>query len=206
MPRELVYRVTNLIKIREMVTTENGKETLFDTPGKRLVHLLDQIGFQKDRGIITDLHTYLLNTQPDDFSDLSYGTVRAWFAENSPPMKRMSLVIEALRKNYPFDYDIMHIKTWWKVGGFYPFMESSTDQALAELDNEARATFEKTKFVIMSLVTEECGESFEKLSADELKTISDAANQFVQDFTDPYQTTCPNRYIRAVIRDQLGKL
>ena len=189
-----------------MVTTEKDKPKFFKTPGQRLEHLLAQIGFQKNRGVITDLHTYLAKTDPAHFSDLSYGTVRGWFAENAPPMKRIGLIIDALRENYSFNFDLVHIKTWWKVGGFYPFLTSESEENLAELDTEAKAKRGKTAFVIMALVTEESGESFDNLTTDELRVISDAANQFVQDFTDPYQTTCPNHYLRAVIRDQLKRL
>lgn len=189
-----------------MIIKHEEKQKSFKSPGDRLEHLLSQIGFQTDRGIITDLHTYLTTSDPIHFSNLSYGTVRGWFADNAPPMKRIDLIIDALQKQYAFDFDLVHIKTWWKVGGFYPFIETVPKEELAKLDSEARLKREKTAFVIMALVTEESGVAFDSLSADELKSISDVANQFVKDFTDPYQTSCPNHYLRAIIRDQLKKV
>ena len=191
--------------VEKMVIMEQEGTEQFQSPGARLEHLLAQIGFEEDRGKITDLHNYLIDASPDVFGDLSYGAVRGWFSENAPPMRKIDFVVEALKKKYPFNFDETHIKTWWKVGGFYPFHSSLTEAEVEQLDADAKSKREKIRYVVMSLIHEESGDSFNDLSADSLREIDEVANAFVRDFTDPYQTTCPNHYLRAIIRDQLGK-
>lgn len=189
-----------------MVVMEKDNTEQFQTPGSRLEHLLAQIGFEKNRGKITDLHNYLVQASPEHFGDLSYGAVRGWFSENAPPMRKIGLVLEALKKKYPINFDEKHLKTWWKVGGFYPFQSAISQEELNTLDSQAKVKREKAAYVVMSLIHEESGELFNDLSTDELDRISQITNAFVNDFTDPYQTNCPNSYIRAIIKDQLRNL
>jgi hypothetical protein len=121
-------------------------------------------------------------------------------------MRKIGHVLDALKKKYPINFDEKHLKTWWKVGGFYPFQSAISQEELNTLDSQAKVKREKAAYVVMSLIHEESGESFNDLSTDELDRISQITNAFVNDFTDPYQTNCPNSYIRAIIRDQLRNL
>lgn len=191
-----------------MNTKRNTNTEAFESPGERLNHLLDQIGFKQGRGRVADFQSYLTEKSPGLFSDLKYTTVRSWFQEHAPPMRKIDAVIQALQKEYPFHHDISQIKTWWKVGGFYPFVNDSGDPSpsITDLQRDAKDNEEKLQFVVMSLVTEETGELFKSLSSQDLVKLKDKVVKFAQEFADPFKTECPSEYLRMAIRDELSAI
>ena len=180
-----------------------NNDELFETTGNRLSHILNQIGFKHGRGRIQDLQSYLIDIKPEIFSDLKYTTVRSWFHDSAPPMKKVDVIIEALQNDYLFQNDISQIKTWWKVGGYYPFSHDSKPTAL-EPSNSINE--QKLQFIVMSIVTEETGKEFNELSGDELTQIKEKALQLVKDFIDPFVTVCPNEYMRMAVRDEMSQI
>ncbi|UQG62600.1 hypothetical protein MIH18_23005 (plasmid) [Marinobacter sp. M3C] len=88
--------------------------------------------------------------------------------QKCPHNEAIDLIIDALQKQYPFHFDLVHIKTWWKVGGFYPFITMIPKDELADLDTDAKVKREKTAFVIMALLTEECEGSLYDLTTEQL--------------------------------------
>lgn len=177
----------------------------FELSGDRLNHLLDQIGFKQGRGRVSEFQNYLAEKSPALFSDLKYTTVRSWFQEHSPPMRKIDAAIQALQYDYTFCHDISQIKTWWKLGGFYPFINKSGDPTptITDLQQKTKDNEEKLQFVIMSLVTEETGELFKSFATKDLVRLKDKVVQFAQDYADPFKTECPSEYLRMIIREEM---
>ena len=112
--------------VNQKIMVKNNKELdegEWSRAGQRFEHILDKIRFQSGYGRTVRLHKYLMETLPDEFGDISYSTIKAWFQDNSPTMARMDKLVYALQKHYAFPGEIARIKTWWKVGGEYPFNE-----------------------------------------------------------------------------------
>lgn len=191
-----------------MNTKRNTDTEAFESPGDRLNHILDQIGFKQGRGRVADFQIYLTETSPDLFSDLKYTTVRSWFQDHAPPMRKIDAIIQALQKEYPFHHDISQVKTWWKVGGFYPFISNTGEPTptITDLQRDVKENEDKLQFVVMSLVTEETGEAFKSLSSHELVRLKDKAVKFAQEFADPFKTECPSDYLRMAIKDELSTI
>lgn len=187
--------------VSKIVTMEQEEVEDFEMPGHRLTHLLKKIGFEEQRGLITDLYNFLRETRPEEFGDLTYGAVRGWFNVNAPPMRKIDAILDALKTQYPIEVDEKYLKTWWKVGGHNPFLPSLQQDELEKLNQEVIDLREKMKFVTMAIVREEIGDMFEKVPPKDLEAILDVTNQFTKDFSDPYMTTPPNYYLRAIIRD-----
>lgn len=189
-----------------MNTNRDTNTEAFELPGERLNHILDQIGFKQGRGRVADFQNFLTEQSPDQFPELKYTTVRSWFQEHAPPMRKIDAVMQALQQVYRFHHDISQIKTWWKVGGFYPFVGGSGEPtpSITELQQDAKDNEEKLQFVIMSLVTEETGDLFKSLSSQDLVIIKDRVVRFAQEFADPFKTECPSEYLRMAIRDELS--
>jgi len=171
--------------------------------GERLGHILDQIGFRLGRGRIDDFHKFLVDKRPDLFGELKYTTVRSWFHNSAPPMVRVVAVIDALETEYRIQYDLSQIKTWWKVGGFYPFVNSSNNVTTPTTSNN-QICDQKLQFKIMALVTEEVADEFDALSGDQLIKIKEKAIQLANDFSNPSLVECPSEYIRMIIRDTVS--
>ena len=186
---------------RTMNTKPNTESPAFELAGDRLNHLLDQIGFKKGRGRVAEFQNYLSENAPDVFSDLKYTTVRSWFQEHSPPMRKIDAVIKALQSEYTIHENIPQIKTWWKLGGLYPF--SGSDENVVESEGRFEDIDEKIQFIVMSLVTEEAGELFQELSGSELVGLKDKVIQFAKDFADPFKTQCPTKYLRMAVKHEL---
>ena len=76
-------------------------ELALDSPGERLKHILDVIGFYpgEKRGRTKALHEYLIATEPE-LSGLKYTTVRSWHHSATPPEKTLKLVVSALSQEY----------------------------------------------------------------------------------------------------------
>ena len=180
----------------------------FESPGERLNHILDYIGFKQGRGRVAEFQNFLINTSPKTFEDLKYTTVRSWFQENAPPMRKIDAIMEALQKEYEFRHNISQIKTWWKLGGYYPFPSSFSGSAptIDDLKEELDENDQKLQFQIMSLVTEETGENFANLSSHELYRIKEKAVTFATDYADPFKIVCPNEYIRLIIQHELNEI
>jgi hypothetical protein len=180
----------------------------YDLPGDRLSTILDQIGFKQGRGRVLDFQNYLRDTSPKDFKDLKYTTVRAWFQNHAPPMRKIDAVIDALQVEFQFNHDISHIKTWWKVGGPCPFdSETIAERAsIHQLEQKIGLYKEKLAFIIMSIVTEEAGEHFKSLSGSDLTRISDKVKAFTEDFINPSIIECPDEYLRLVARHELENI
>lgn len=197
-----------MVIARTMNTKRNTEHVAFDLAGDRLNHILDQIGFKQGRGRVVEFQSYLIDKAPNVFSDLKYTTVRSWFQEHSPPMRKIDAAMQALQHDYTFHHDISQIKTWWKVGGFYPFVNESSDPvpSINVLQQEATDNNEKLQFVVMSLVTEETGDLFNTLSSKDLIMLKDKVIHFAQDFSDPFKTDCPAEYLRMVIKAELSSL
>jgi hypothetical protein len=191
-----------------MNTNRKKEINTFDSPGDRLNHILDQIGFKQGRGRVTNFQNYLTSTSPDVFSDLKYTTVRSWFRDHAPPMQKIDGIVQSLQKEYVFRHDISLVKTWWKVGGFYPFISESGEPSptIIDLQQDAIDNQEKVQFVVMHLVTEETGEAFNSLSSQDLIRLKNKAVKLAEEFADPFKTKCPTDYLRMAIRDELSAI
>ncbi|WP_020406832.1 hypothetical protein [Hahella ganghwensis] len=189
-------------------TITNINIEAFGTPGERLNHILDQIGFKQGRGRVTEFHSFLSETSPEAFSDLKYTTVRSWFGDHAPPMRKINAAIQSLQTEFKFNHNISQIKTWWKVGGFYPFSveHDESTPSVSELQQSSKENEEKLIFIVMSLITEETGTHFHSLPGSELVKIKDKAIEFAKDFSDPFKTNCPERYIRMAIKEELSSI
>ena len=105
----------------------------YKTKGERLSYILDAAGFMTGHGRIAKFWEFLTSSGLEVFSELKYSTVKAWFADNSPSMAKISLIIDTLQLDYNLDAAISldHVKTWWKAGGYNPFEKTnSSSQSL----------------------------------------------------------------------------
>lgn len=188
------------------MNTDNLEHTeLYATAGERLSHILDLIGFKDGRGRVTTFQAYLIEHQPEAFADLKYTTVRSWFQEHAPPMRKMDSIFNAISKEHVLHHDISQIKIWWKAGGYYPFVDVFNDSkpSLISLQNIVKENQEKLQFIVMSLVTEETGELFNSLTSEDLISIKESALRLATDFADPLKTECPKEYLRIMINGRL---
>lgn len=190
-----------------MVAMEQEEVQSFDSPGSRLSHLLDRIGFKEQRGKMQDFYQYLRDKDPENFGDLSYSTVRGWFSLYSPSIKKIAFIVDALKQNYQIPCDEKHLKTWWKLGGIYPFYLSEAESAeeLETLEPESKEAQNKLLYQIMRLISEEDGSHQHSLTREEILSVLGATTDFARDFADPKQTLAPQHYLRAIIRDQIAR-
>lgn len=180
----------------------------FAESGQRLNHLLDQIGFKEERGRVAFFQKYLIERKPETFAGLNYNTVRSWFKNSSPSMIKIDVIISALQESYSFNHNIPQIKTWWKVGGYYPFVDGSgtASPTIHDLQKKNEADREKAQFIVMSLVTEVAGDSFSSLTGEELVQLKDSAIKMNDDFADPFKTDCPSEYLKIAIQNELESI
>jgi hypothetical protein len=190
-----------------MVAMEQEEVQSFDSPGSRLSHLLDRIGFKEQRGKMQDFYQYLRDKDPENFGDLSYSTVRGWFSLYSPSIKKIAFIVDALKQNYRIPCDEKHLKTWWKLGGIYPFYlpEAESAEELESLEPESKEAQNKLLYQIMRLISEEDGSHQHSLTREEILSVLEATTDFARDFADPKQTLAPQNYLRAIIRDQIAR-
>lgn len=185
----------------EEQTTDSGS---FETPGARLNHVLDKFGFKEGHGRVAEFHQFLIKESPENFLDLKYTTVRSWFDDHSPVMRKINFIVDALQKEYQRDFNIRALKAWWKVGGQYPFIDGAINSNIPnEIDQNQIG---KLQFQISSLVTEEAGKNFDNLSAVDLNRLKDLAVNLAIGYGDPFKTECPDIYLRLIIRGALTKL
>lgn len=185
-----------------MNTNRNTELEAFELPGDRLNYILDQIGFKQGRGRVADFQNYLAEKSPSVFTDLKYTTVRSWFQEHSPPMRKIDAIIKTLQIDYTFHLDISQIKTWWKIGGSFPFTKKH-EVVDTEITNDDQ---EKLEFLVMSLLIEEAGGNSKSFDTNSLIAIKNYILKFAKDFADPQKTTCPEDILRRVIRSKLSDL
>jgi hypothetical protein len=187
-----------------MNTDIHTEDDEFCAPGGRLGHLLDRIGFKAGHGRINEFRAYLVAASPDVFSDLKYSTVRGWFQDSSPPMRKIDAIVAALQLQYKFPVGVpsSHIKTWWKVGGAYPFAKNHSrlvmEQSAGDIDD-------KLQFLIMALVAEESGDTFDSMSAESLVAIKDRVLQFAKGYADPFKLECPLEFLRMIVTCEVDK-
>lgn len=182
------------------------KQDLFDTTGRRLIHILEHIGFQEGRGRARALQEYLGRQRPEVFGTLKYTTARSWFQDSAPPMAKIDAIIDVLQDKYSFHHNIPLIKTWWKLGGLYPYVgdEDGNDvQTVISIQKDAIENKEKNQYLIMGLVTEVTGNAFSTLSSEDLVKIKDSAAKLADDFSNPFKSDCPTEYLKAVIQSEL---
>jgi hypothetical protein len=175
----------------------------FAAAGCRLSHILDKIGFREGRGRVTELHEHITSRCADPLTDLKYTTVRSWFNDHTPSMKKIEMIIDSLSEDYPIEHDLSQIKAWWKVGGYYPFVNIKQSDELPYFKQAHNDYMEKLQYIIMSLVTEEAGDFFETLSADDLRVIQRNTMQFADDFSNPHKIECAAKYLRMIIREEI---
>jgi len=161
-------------------------EEPFALSSDRLKHTLDKLGFRDGRGRTKGFHAYLVEKRPDIFKDLKYTTVRSWFqGQNSPLMEKIDVIIDALLENYSSDRNAMSLKTWWKVGGVYPFAEESKEMDL----------------MINGIVTEMMvKENFRDIDLDKFESVKEKINQLAADWYDP-NADIPRRLIQLYCAD-----
>jgi hypothetical protein len=184
-------------------------EFKFDSPGERFNHLLDLIGFKQGRGRVSDLQSYLAEHAPSDFSEIKYTTARSWFLESAPQMRKIDAIIEALQSVYTLNGDLSQIKTWWKLGGLYPFTEDEpliSDPEFVALKAEVEAHNEKLDFVITSLVSDYSKDHFNDLSGKELNAIKDKVLKFAKDYSDPFKIDCPTHVLSLIAKKELSSI
>ena len=180
----------------------------FSETGQRLNHILDQIGFKERRGRVSYFQKYLSEHKPETFSDLNYSTVRSWFKDSSPSMLKIDVIISALQESYSFNHNIPQIKTWWKVGGYYPFIDAAGDVSptILDLQKTIKENKEKKQFIVMSLVTEITGDAFNSLTSEDLVQIKDSAIKMIDDYADPFKIDCPSEYIKIAIQNEFESI
>lgn len=195
---KILVNINRLSKrLQPIMEANNVTETkYFKKPGERLNHILDKINFKKGRGRVSEFQEYLTNQSPEWFSEIKYTTVRSWFSEHAPPMNKINAAIEALNKNNEIPYDLSYIKTWWKVGGHYPFEVNDNNQ-------EASDFFEKLQYKIMALISLEVN-SIEDISVEKLNQVREQTLDFARSFKDPKIKECPESYLKILIQHFLN--
>lgn len=171
--------------------------------GERLSHLLDLIGFKVGRGRIPEFQTYLNNKQIPELSSLKYSTVRSWFSNHAPPMKKVNKIIDALNEDFDFYCDLQQIKVWWKLGGISPFPVTVNTNSTNFNSSEDKRY--KLNFLITSMVKDESGESFDTISSNSLIAVKEKAIKLALEFADQYKKEVPHDYLRIFIADELRK-
>lgn len=179
-----------MVKAKRAISGEDNGTQDWALPGNRLVHILDKIRFARGYGRISRFHQYLAETDPTNFGDVGYSTVKSWFRTHVPSMDRIDNVFAALESRYSFPADPALVKTWWKIGGYYPF-DAETEKRSLEKD---KAEFKATS-MIMSVIEQE----FEDFSANDLFEIRSQAMNFIQDFGDPAKSVPDDEHQRIFI-------
>lgn len=161
----------------------------FSIPGQRLTHLLDCVGFLQGRGRTKFLHELLIANTKYDFSQLKYSTVRSWFHQHAPTMRKVNAVIDILNEHYVFNEDAEQIAVWWKVGGYNPYFSSVQNIPSEELD-----------FMITALIAEEAKALNVAIKVSELLLVKEKVIKICQDFGNPNSKECPDQYKKLLIR------
>lgn len=188
-----------------MSTTDNEQEASqgYDLPGKRLDHILDQAEFHPGRGRQKALFTYLQENDPDTFGDLSYSTVRMWFSSASTPqMKRLSLVMDTLASRYYIPGDQDHVRTWWKIGGYYPF--DDLGQTVDDKKKQHQLADEKWEYMVKAMISADLGGDISGISVKDMDKVSKKLMSFIKAFRDPAVTEAPKNILKILIKHEIG--
>ena len=171
----------------EINDTNSTKE--FPTPGVRFNHILDRVGFPSGHGRVKELQLFLSKCETFGLKDIKYGSVRAWFHDNAPPMRKIQTVLKALVSHYDGELDIEAAAVWWKMGGVYPF-ESGVKKHSLDL-------------VVSSLVMTVLNNNPSAIEEDKLEQIKSEVTELCELFADPNQRVCPEKYIKMLIENRL---
>ena len=182
------------IKIRSWCVSE-----LYLEAGNRLEHILETIGFDMGRGHIRRFYELLRLSNSPELRDLKFRTVRAWFQQNAPAMRKIDIVIDLLHKKYNFHYDQSLVKTWWKLGGYYPFSEHEGISA-GPNGQISDALLKKIDFIVMASITQFLDVNSSDLSVDDLIYVRDQITGFACDFSSQDIVECPSEYLTIMIR------
>jgi hypothetical protein len=164
----------------------------YSSPGERLTHLLDNIMFESGRGRTRALYNLLIESSIEDFSDLKFGTVRSWFHNHAPTMRKVTTIVELLSATYVFEQDKEQVAVWWKVGGYYPY--DTVEPSLNKNHIEE---------LVSSIIQKSAQDSGLMVSESAYQRIRDLVLEMCREFADPSISECPNKYIEMLIRDQL---
>lgn len=176
----------------------------FASPGDRLNYILDFVGFHEGRGRVSEFKTLLETQSPDEFVDLKYTTVRSWFNDNAPTMRKIDAIIKMLADIYELEFDLQQLKTWWKLGGRNPFDSFAIE--VDRIQEQLKEDQEKNNFLVIKTITEVAGEELETLSSKDLLDIKDSVLNFMQLFANPVEVTCPREYIEMIIKNKLSNI
>lgn len=175
-----------------MLVKSQNNEKSWAKPGDRFIQILDSIGFPKGYGRMVRLQETLLKYSPETFASLSYSTVKTWFSDRAPSMSRIDDVFEALSNEYTFPNDTRPLKSWWKVGGVFPF------------DNEGhaspRAISAKLEITLSVLISREMGEEFNEASVEEIQGIKNEFLRILANFADPSQVEPDEKTLAIILR------
>ena len=166
----------------------------YASPGERLTHLLDNIMFESGRGRTRALYNLLIESSIEEFSDLKFGTVRSWFHNHAPTMRKVSTIVELLSATYVFAQDKEQVAVWWKVGGYYPY-----DTIEPSLNND------RIEKLVSSIIQTSVQDSGLTVSESTEQRIRDSVLNMCRDFADPSISECPNKYIVMLIKEQLSR-
>ena len=171
---------------------DDSLEEQYTLPGERLDHLLNQIGFAEGRGRTRSLFEFVSQNSTYDFSDLKFGTVRSWFHNHAPTMRKVNAIVDLLSEEYSFEIDKEQIAVWWKVGGYYPFNAASDSLDIDKLD-----------FVITSMISEEVKDSLQDIESSKLLKVKSQTLDMCKAFADPTVSECPTEFIKTFVRGSL---
>lgn len=166
---------------------------VFESPGRRLSHILDVLGFHTGRGRVKAFHKFLSESD-SGFEELKYPAVRSWFQDSSPPINKMELIVDVLISHYSLDLDAKLVVNWWKLGGLYPFKDSRHLPA---------ADLTKSEFLLMSVITDVVGRDFDAMTSEQLVVIKKRALRFMELFSDPRVTDCPKDFLIAIVKNEV---
>tara|TARA_R110001592_G_scaffold316364_1_gene592779 strand:- start:18950 stop:19495 length:546 start_codon:yes stop_codon:yes gene_type:complete len=181
-----------------MLVKPENNENKWERPGERLVKILDEIGFPEGYGRMIKLQEVLILKNKAAFSSLSYSAVKSWFSDRAPTMSRIDDVFDALAEDYPFPNDQRLIKSWWKVGGFYPFKDELDENGIKDISTKLEI---KLSVIISNLM----GESFADVSTEDLKTIKNKALGILEKFADPVEKEPDDDTLAVIVRGILSK-
>jgi len=156
-----------------MLAKRSGE--VWERSGDRLSKILDVIGFPEGHGRMIKFLDYLSHHNPSAFEGLSYSTVKGWFSDRAPGMNRIDEVFEALKEEYSFPGDERLIKSWWKLGGFFPFTEERSSTTLSV----------KLQIQLGNIIAAALGNSFNTASPEAIEAIQKEVLRVVSDYSDP---------------------
>ncbi|EIF42836.1 hypothetical protein DOK_11666 [gamma proteobacterium BDW918] len=154
------------------------------------------MGFPEGHGRMIKLLEYLSQNNPAAFEGLSYSTVKGWFNDRAPGMTKIDDVFEALSHEYSIAGDQRLIKSWWKLGGFYPFTEDRVESGLSA----------KLQIQLGNIIAEALGSELHSASPDTIEGIQSEVVRIVTAFTDPDTTEPDLKTLSTIVQGVLATL